>query len=54
MEKSSAMVKFSFPNQAQIWLEFGLIGEKMNPGGNYGRTALAWPTAEFEKNYSFS
>ena len=33
---------------SQIWMEFEKV-DKVEPGDNYGRTALAWPTAGLKR-----
>lgn len=49
LEKTESKLAFNYPsNNDGIWLEFEKV-ENINPGGNYGRTAISWPTDKLDE-----
>ena len=49
LEKTESKLAFNYPsNNDGIWLEFEKV-ENIYPGGNYGRTAISWPTDKLDE-----
>ena len=49
LEKTESKLAFNYPaNNDGIWLEFEKV-DNIVPGGNYGRTAISWPTNQLDE-----
>jgi len=49
IEKTESKISFNYPtNNDGIWIEFEKV-ENIKPGGNYGRTAISWPTDKLDE-----